>query len=383
MQRQVSRIKTAINLINSYSLQEPFAIWIKKFFASDKKYGSTDRKEIAHLCYCFFRCGYLLKRHLTEETIIMSRFLCDEKPGDFLNQLRPEWVGAVSQSLEQKCAILGISYSDEYIFPFERELSKEVDHLLLAKSFIKQPYLFLRIRPGYHNHVVETLRDSSLNYFIDGETVTLTNSLPVDKLLKIDKEVVIQDLSSQRVAELMRLAGSPGSGWDCCAGSGGKSILAYDIFKDIDLTVSDKRKAILKRLEQRFKEAGIKKYTCLPADLENVGSFTDNFFDLIIADVPCTGSGTWSRTPEQLYYFNEKKIEEYAMKQRMIINHTLPLIKKGGYYLYITCSVFSKENEKQCAFIRSNGFELMKEQLLAGYDKRADTLFAAMFHKPL
>ena len=44
-------------------------------------------------------------------------------------------------------------------------------------------------------------------------------------------------------------------------------------------------------------------------------------FDFIICDAPCTGSGTWARTPEQLYYFKKDAIEKYAALQNKIIEN--------------------------------------------------------------
>jgi 16S rRNA (cytosine967-C5)-methyltransferase len=50
--------------------------------------------------------------------------------------------------------------------------------------------------------------------------------------------------------------------------------------------------------------------------------------------------------------------------------------------LYITCSVFKKENEEVVEFIQGNSeLELIKMELLKGYDKKADTMFAALFKK--
>jgi 16S rRNA (cytosine967-C5)-methyltransferase len=51
-------------------------------------------------------------------------------------------------------------------------------------------------------------------------------------------------------------------------------------------------------------------------------------FELIICDAPCTGSGTWSRTPEQLYFFDEKKIEQYALLQKKIVSTIIPRLKE-------------------------------------------------------
>jgi 16S rRNA (cytosine967-C5)-methyltransferase len=116
-----------------------------------------------------------------------------------------------------------------------------------------------------------------------------------------------------------------------------------------------------------------------------------NEFDLVIADVPCSGSGTWGRTPEQLYYFEADKIEEYAALQMKILPNLVPHIAPGGYLLYITCSVFRKENEANVNFILRQAIDnagqptlrLVSSELLKGYDKKADTMFAALFQRVL
>jgi 16S rRNA (cytosine967-C5)-methyltransferase len=102
-------------------------------------------------------------------------------------------------------------------------------------------------------------------------------------------------------------------------------------------------------------------------------------FDLIIADVPCTGSGTWSRTPEQLYFFEERKTSEYAVLQKKIMTTVIPKLKPGGHLLYVTCSVFKKENEEMIRYIQDSfKLELVSLELMKGYDKKADTMFAAL-----
>src|SRR5690606_8193418 len=106
-------------------------------------------------------------------------------------------------------------------------------------------------------------------------------------------------------------------------------------------------------------------------------------FDLVIADVPCSGSGTWSRTPEQLYYFGKEKIQLYASRQRKILEHVTGNAKPGGYLLYCTCSVFRKENEEQVQYLQDAGWTVVQQEILTGYNMRADTLFAALLQKPL
>ena len=105
---------------------------------------------------------------------------------------------------------------------------------------------------------------------------------------------------------------------------------------------------------------------------------------MIIADVPCTGSGTWSRTPEQLYFFNHQTIERFSDLQKRILSNVIPFLKSEGYLLYITCSVFKKENEEIAGFIKEKLLlELIRSEVLKGYDKKADTMYAALFKKAL
>jgi len=120
-------------------------------------------------------------------------------------------------------------------------------------------------------------------------------------------------------------------------------------------------------------------------DLTKSQSGVNNTYDVILCDAPCTGSGTWSRTPEQLHFFDERKIESYAALQKKITSSVVPQLRPGGFFLYITCSVFRKENEEVAEFIKNNkvDLELIKMELLKGYDKKADTLFVALFQNTL
>jgi len=91
-----------------------------------------------------------------------------------------------------------------------------------------------------------------------------------------------------------------------------------------------------------------------------------------------------SRTPEQLYFFDERKIETYSVLQKKIVSNAIPQLQPGGTFIYITCSVFKKENEELVAFIKEK-FHLQIEQMevLKGYDKKADSMFVAVFRKEL
>ena len=101
-----------------------------------------------------------------------------------------------------------------------------------------------------------------------------------------------------------------------------------------------------------------------------------------MADLPCTGSGTWSRTPEALYYFNPNVLSNYRQRQEKILSNIASRLKSGGVLVYITCSVFSGENEIVSAALEGSGvLHKDKDELMVGYSDSADTMYAARFTK--
>jgi len=383
-------ISTAATIIQQYGGSIPFNDFLKKYFALHKKYGSRDRKHITHLCYCYYRLGHAAQALETEKKVLLALFLCSNDEHEILSELRPEWKENFTLPAEEKLKLPDYSFSPENIFPWQHELTEGIDGSAFAKSHLIQPGLFLRVRPGCRKQVTEKLQYNAIAYSeINDDCLALPNNTKIDELLVLNKEVVVQDYSSQRIAEFFQIIKSDirhqTSIWDCCAASGGKSILAHDVFRNIDLTVSDIRSSIIHNLKQRFKEAGISHYQSYELDLTKpvlkalpLGS--GEGFDLIICDVPCSGSGTWGRTPEQIHFFAADKIDYYASLQKQIVQNVLKHVKPGGYFLYITCSVFKKENEEVVDFILENAdLRLMKKEVLIGYDKKADTMFAALF----
>src|SRR5690606_29980296 len=225
-----------------------------------------------------------------------------------------------------------------------------------STSHITQPDLLLRIRPGFEEVVSKKLSAANISFkLINEHCIALDNATKINDVIELDKEAVVQDLNSQRIGEFFSFIKNDHhlNVWDCCAASGGKSILFHDIFPTAKLTVSDVRSQIIYNLKKRFSTAGIKNYYAFENDLTNskfpnlpAGRQVPNSpFDLVICDAPCTGSGTWSRTPEQLYYFDVNKIDYYSKLQQKITEEASRYVKAGGYFLYITCSVFKKENE--------------------------------------
>ena len=409
MSRYHSYLNSAVEIIKRYSGDQPLAAFLKNFFAANKKYGSKDRKQISHLCYCYYRLGKMFRTNtlpddeVIQANILSGLFLCSSQPDEILQQLMPACNENVHLSLEEKFEIVNKSLPlttyplpptphPSPLTPYSLPLSDGVDHAEFCRSFFIQPDLFIRIRAGYKEVVQQKLAAAAIKYrYADEHCIALQNNSKLDDVIHLAKEAVVQDYSSQQVAQFLKPIQSTGklSVWDCCAASGGKSILAKDILKDIHLTVSDIRKSILINLEKRFAAAGIKEYTAKVIDLTHLSLATPHsplpasLFDLIICDAPCSGSGTWARTPEQLYFWKEEDILHYTTLQKKILTNIVPFIKPGGYLLYITCSVFKQENEAMVNEIKEKfNLQLLRMEVLKGYDKKADTMFAALLALP-
>lgn len=385
-----SYIASAATLIGSYNAGKPFSLHAKDFFSSNRKYGSRDRKAISSLCYAYFRLGKACKDLPVEGRMCYGLFLSESKPNELLHFFYPHLDEKSGLHIDEKMNLLHIDVDE--VFPYAGFLSEQLDARLYITSFFRQPKLFIRTRPGRKQAVMDKLDQAAISYAcIGNDCLELENSVSADKLINLNRDAVIQDANSQHVLDFLQAfpgflqAGTNMKAWDCCAASGGKSILLYDRLKgNVQLTVSDIRENILVNLRNRLRQAGINIYRCFRADLSLAsGLQPGEKFNLIICDVPCSGSGTWSRTPEQLCYFEVGKISDYKSLQQQVVSNALPHLQTGGLFFYITCSVFCEENEQVVSFMLSRfpDLELMRSGYLPGYEMAADTMFVAVLRK--
>ena len=387
-----AHLNTARDIIAHYEGADPFHHFIKGYFREHKKAGSRDRKQITHLCYSYFRIGKMMAANSFEERMIAALFLCEEEPSDYLHAFEPSWNEQLEDhpSLAKKLQWLTAKTNDidpSQIFPFDADLSDGINRQDFILSHVKQPDLHIRLRPNASASLIKQL--SSIPGFLSAkeDTMVFKNGTRLDEQVSINKDFVVQDQSSQQVREFFPAFPSSHhkvSIWDACAASGGKSIMAYDHYKNIELTVTDIRSSILVNLKERLAQAGITGYHSMVTDLSKAAPIkAPGQFDLVMADVPCSGSGTWGRTPEQLVMFPQNKIGEYQLLQRAILRNLFTSVKPGGYLLYITCSVFKQENEENVQFILGeSGYQHLRSGIIKGYDHKADTMFAALFARP-
>lgn len=180
--------------------------------------------------------------------------------------------------------------------------------------------------------------------------------------------VEVQDVSSQRLGHFIR----PREGsriLDACAGTGGKSLhLASLTANRAAIFATDIYPAKLDMLDRRVKRDGATSVRRLPPDdLHHPGKF-----DLILLDVPCTGSGTLRHKPEAKLRLNRQVVEQKIELQRLIVNDNIPRLADGGEIIYSTCSIFHAENRGQVDFfINKYGLKLLDESVISplqGFD---------------
>ncbi len=384
MSRHHSHITSAIKIIETVKPGEPLVHHLKKCFAANKKFGSKDRKSISSLCYNFYRIGNALKNKTIEERILAATFLCNNTNSELLATLAPNYNEKIKLTIEKKCAFLNIT--TKHIFPFESEVGEGINKTAFAYSFLKQPLFFVRLRPHSMVKLLEKLVKEKVAFEeINTSCIALPQGTKVEELFLLNKEVVVQDRHSQQVFNYLQkpevFLSKDAVVWDCCAASGGKSILLYDMLHGhVDLHVSDVRAHILNNLRTRFKEVGIKKYHAFTTDLmHEATTIPKKKYDIIVCDAPCSGSGTWARTPEQLAFFKQNDIASFVQMQQKITSTVINSLKQTGLFFYITCSVFKKENEDMVIYLKEKfHLQVLQMEYLKGYDVQADTMFVAV-----
>jgi 16S rRNA (cytosine967-C5)-methyltransferase len=160
--------------------------------------------------------------------------------------------------------------------------------------------------------------------------------------------VELQDAASQAVIlELPLNAGA--RVLDYCAGGGGKS-LAMAAAAQIDCFAHDIDPRRMVDLPSRATRAGIKIRMIATSDLS-----TTPPFDLVFADAPCSGSGSWRRTPEAKWALTLERLSQLCGMQAEILDKASQLTTRNGVLAYATCSLIADENAKQRdAFLKRN-----------------------------
>ncbi len=156
------------------------------------------------------------------------------------------------------------------------------------------------------------------------------------------------DDGSRLVAELAAASHpSPARIWDCCAAPGGKTLILAHRHPASDLLASDANPRRLQALAARL-HTDAPHVRTLEADATRLPE-PEGLFDLILCDVPCSGTGTLGRNPEIKQRLLPSDLSRQATRQREILSAALTSLAPGGRLLYSTCSLEPEENENVVA----------------------------------
>jgi 16S rRNA (cytosine967-C5)-methyltransferase len=165
------------------------------------------------------------------------------------------------------------------------------------------------------------------------------------ELFQADDSLPRMDDGSRLVAELAALShAQPQRIWDCCAAPGGKTLVLAQRHPEAELLATDANPKRLQALAGRLKEAAPKVRT-FEADAGKLPD-AEGLFDLILCDVPCSGTGTLVRNPEIKERLQPSDLARQAVRQREILTAALARLGRGGRLLYSTCSLEPEENER-------------------------------------
>ncbi len=358
---------TSILLVEEIILKKTQAKTILKNFIKNNKYvGSKDRKLLYEITFNilkkYFGLLYICKtynincsvrnlalfnfcnkfKHHTLENLYQGKYSLKKKDEDFyifnkavnfedeIKPVFPVW-------LEEKTSI---NTETEKFFFYKSILAESrFDIAINIKKYSRND---VKAKLKKHNIICSYTKNSPVG-------ITINNRIQNNTLIKIKSDMFeVQDEGSQLMTLLIGV-GTNMKIFDMCAGKGTKTILMSNLLKgEGTITANDKIKERLGVLKNRVKDLKLKNIN-FDFDMKNKDQF-----DLILCDVPCSGTGTWRRRPENIIWFNNEDLEKLKFVQNNILLNAAKLCKIGGKIVYITCSVLYDENEFQIKSFLNN-----------------------------
>ena len=159
-------------------------------------------------------------------------------------------------------------------------------------------------------------------------------------------QIYIQDEASQLLTKVLdpqpeeRLL-------DLCAAPGSKTTHIADVTSDAAIIVAgDLHHHRLRTVKSSSDLHGFESVNCLTLDGLQPLPVPENYFDRVLIDAPCSGTGTLRRNPEIRWRISTADIEDLAARQTKLLINAARTVKTGGRLVYSTCSVETEENEK-------------------------------------
>ena len=181
----------------------------------------------------------------------------------------------------------------------------------------------------------------------------------------------VQEASSMFVWEVLaQVIGDGTKGLkvlDLCAAPGGKSTLLASYFADGLVVSNEVIKARASILVENMTKWGSGNVVVTNNDPSHFKTLTD-YFDVIVIDAPCSGSGLFRKDPTAIGEWSENSVRLCSQRQERIVADILPCLRQGGLLVYSTCS-YSKEEDEDVLdkLMEGNGLESIRLKLEDGW----------------
>ena len=237
---------------------------------------------------------------------------------------------------------LSILYSiDLDLVKLLKKQYKDVESILKPSSVHTNTYRINTLKITCEE--VETiLSKENIEYTLKGVTLISKETL-INHSLFNEGKIVAQDASSIKVAEVANPRKFD-KVLDVCSAPGSKSMhLAALMNNTGEITSCDIYEHKLKLIEDNAKKLGVTNIKTMLSD--GTTSKYDTCFDLVVADVPCSGLGVINHKSDLKYNMTIAKIKEINDLQKKIVNNVCNYVKVGGSLVYSTCTINKDENE--------------------------------------
>ena len=238
------------------------------------------------------------------------------------------------------------SYPQWWIDAVKAPYGKQAEAILLAGN--QHPPMTLRVnrkRTTPADYMALLLQHDIQSSLIEPCAVLLKHPVPVDELPGFsDGMVSVQDAGAQYAAHLLDVHDGMHV-LDACAAPGGKSAHLLELAQ-LDLLALDKDEQRLERVRENIKRLHLHA-RLQHGDAAQPGGWWDGRpFQRILADVPCSASGVVRRHPDIKWLRRPSDIEGFAQQQLHILLVLWRLLARDGKLLYVTCSIFARENQQ-------------------------------------
>lgn len=221
-------------------------------------------------------------------------------------------------------------------------LFDKVKDIHLLKALNEPASADLRLNKGSRARVIEQLQGEGL-YFVptpyspigirSAERVNLNNCVAYKEGV-----IEVQDEASQLAAILADVRPEHKI-IDYCCGAGGKSLtMAFLMNRQGKIQIHDINRSRLEAVKERAVRLDVK-------NLEIIEEVGDRDYDRFVIDAPCSGTGTWRRSPDAKYRLTPETLKELNKTQAALLEKAFNHIRRGGRVVYITCSILRDENE--------------------------------------